>query len=76
MDWTANSALRRQVLEARQKRVRRQIQSFQPPHLVQPLIIVSAPRAGSTLLLETLANFSELWTIGEESHEIFEGIPA
>lgn len=76
MDWTANSALRRQVLEARQKRVRRQIQSFQPPHLVQPLIIVSAPRAGSTLLLETLANFPELWTIGEESHEIFEGIPA
>lgn len=76
MDWAASSAFRRQVLEARQKRVRRQIQSFQPPHLVQPLIIVSAPRAGSTLLLETLANFPELWTIGEESHEIFEGIPA
>ena len=43
---------------------------------MRPLIIVSAPRAGSTLLFETLAHFSDLWTIGEESHEIIEGIPA
>lgn len=42
---------------------------------MQPLIIVSAPRAGSTLLFETLAHFPDLWTIGEESHEIIEGIP-
>lgn len=49
---------------------------FHPPSLVQPLIIVSAPRAGSTLLFETLAHFPDLWTIGEENHEIIEGIPA
>ncbi len=49
--------------------------AFVPPALVQPLIIVSAPRAGSTLLFETLAHFPDLWTIGEESHEIIEGIP-
>jgi len=72
----SNSAMQRQILNARLKRARREVQVFQPPHLAQPLIIVSAPRAGSTLLLETLARFPDLWTIGEESHEIVEGIPA
>lgn len=70
-----NPALRQRIVEARLKRGRRQLPMVQPPRLVQPLIIVSAPRAGSTLLLETLAHFPDLWTIGEENHEIVEGIP-
>lgn len=41
----------------------------------QPIIILSAPRAGSTLLFEALAKSSELWTIGGESHEAIEGLP-
>lgn len=40
----------------------------------RPVFIVSAPRAGSTLLFETLASASQLQTIGGESHSIFETI--
>ncbi|MCB0085403.1 MAG: sulfotransferase [Caldilineaceae bacterium] len=63
------------VQQRRQKRAHRNLSDFTAPSLVKPLIIVSAPRAGSTLLFETLARFPDLWTIGEESHEIIEGIP-
>ncbi|GAA6621092.1 sulfotransferase [Scytonema sp. NUACC26] len=48
---------------------------FQTPEFEKPIFIISAPRAGSTLLFETLSQFPELWTIGDESHEIIEGIP-
>ena len=41
----------------------------------RPIFIVSAPRAGSTLLFETLVASEHLWSIGRESHDIFEGIP-
>ena len=41
----------------------------------RPIIILSAPRAGSTLLFETLSNNQELWHINDESHGIFESIP-
>ena len=71
-----NASLHQLLVKQRQKTARRQVTDFQPPRLVQPLIIVSAPRAGSTLLFETLVHFPDLWTIGEESHEIIEGIPA
>ena len=40
----------------------------------RPVIILAAPRSGSTLLFETLAGSSDFWTIGGESHAIFEGI--
>ncbi len=50
-------------------------EEFQPPHFEQPLFIVSAPRAGSTLLFETLSRFPQLWTTAKESHETIEGIP-
>jgi len=40
----------------------------------RPVIILSAPRSGSTLLFETLSISKEFWTIGGESHGIFEGI--
>lgn len=47
----------------------------EPPELVQPLFIISAPRSGSTLLFETLAGFPDLWTVGDESHALIEGLP-
>ncbi|NES18192.1 MAG: sulfotransferase [Symploca sp. SIO3E6] len=50
-------------------------ENFTAPEFDRPLFIVSAPRAGSTLLFETLSQFADLWTIGIESHEIIEGIP-
>lgn len=39
-----------------------------------PVFIVSAPRAGSTLLFESLAKHSGFLTVGGESHDIFERI--
>ena len=42
----------------------------------RPIFIVAGPRSGSTLLFETLARNRELWTIGDESHQIIEGIDA
>ncbi len=51
-------------------------ENFQVPKFDSPLFIVSAPRAGSTLLFNTLSHFADLWTIGEESHELIEGIEA
>lgn len=42
----------------------------------RPLFIVSPPRSGSTLLFETLAQAPGLYTIGDESHELIEGIAA
>lgn len=50
--------------------------NFPIPVFEKPIFIVSAPRAGSSLLFETLAQFTDLWTIGDESHEIIEGISA
>lgn len=43
--------------------------------LQDPVIIVSAPRAGSSLLFEQLARVPGLWTIGGESHGIFRAFP-
>lgn len=48
---------------------------FQVPEFERPLFIVSTPRAGSTLLFETLSQFPEVWTIARESHEVIEGLP-
>lgn len=41
----------------------------------RPVIILAAPRSGSTLLFETLSQSSDLWTVGGESHGLFESIP-
>lgn len=41
----------------------------------EPVIVVSAPRSGSTLLFEQLASRSGLWTIGGESHGVFRAFP-
>ena len=40
----------------------------------RPVVILAAPRSGSTLLFETLAHSADLWTIGGESHGVFESI--
>jgi hypothetical protein len=42
----------------------------------RPVIILAAPRSGSTLLFETLAESPDAWTIGGESHQIIESVPA
>ncbi len=44
------------------------------PRFDRPVIIVSPPRAGSTLLFETLAKAPDLFTIGRESHLLIESI--
>src|SRR5262249_26964354 len=44
--------------------------------LAKPVFIVSPPRSGSSLLFETLAKAPAVYTIGGESHAIFEGMPA
>ncbi len=46
------------------------------PIIERPIIILSAPRAGSTLLFETLAQAAGIHTIGGESHRLIEGIDA
>jgi hypothetical protein len=47
-----------------------------PPVLERPIVILSAPRAGSTLLFETLAQARGVYTIGGESHQLIESIAA
>ena len=47
-----------------------------PPVVERPVIILSAPRAGSTLLFETLLQAAGLCTIGGESHQLIESLPA
>ena len=41
----------------------------------RPIIILSAPRSGSTLLFEVLSKSHSIWTIGGESHALIETIP-
>lgn len=44
------------------------------PQLERPVFIVSPPRSGSTLLFETLAGAPQVYTIGDESHQLIEGV--
>lgn len=44
------------------------------PRFDRPVIILSSPRSGSTLLFETLAKARGLYTVGGESHIQIEGI--
>lgn len=54
------------------------IPSLEKPDEVfdRPIFIISSPRSGSTLLFETLAQARKLYTIGQESHALIEGVPA
>jgi hypothetical protein len=47
-----------------------------PPVLERPIVILSAPRAGSTLLFETFTQAAGVYTIGGESHQLIESIAA
>lgn len=46
------------------------------PVFDRPVIVLSPPRSGSTLLFETLAHSPDLHTIGGESHRMIESIPS
>ncbi len=41
----------------------------------EPIFIISAPRAGSTLLFSLLQKNAGFWSIGDESHSIFAQFP-
>lgn len=41
----------------------------------RPIIVVSTPRSGSTLLYETLEQAPGLYSIGDESHRVIEQVP-
>jgi hypothetical protein len=79
---TENTGLRQFSRRVMAKRKQDKILDWQSindreiPHFEKPIFIVSAPRAGSTLLFETLSRFQEFWSIGKESHDLIEGIPA
>jgi hypothetical protein len=45
------------------------------PVFERPVFIVGSPRSGSTLLFETLARAPGVYTIGDESHQVIEGMP-
>lgn len=78
MLWRSRPAPRRldrRLLAKRRRSARPIPDDFQCPAFDRPLFIVSAPRAGSTLLFEILAQLPDMWTMGEESHETIEGIP-
>jgi hypothetical protein len=44
-----------------------------PPVIREPVIILGAPRSGTTLLYSALCRHPALWNVGGESHEILEG---
>lgn len=44
------------------------------PVFERPVFLIAAPRSGSTLLFETLAENRDFWTVGDESHQLIEGI--
>jgi uncharacterized protein (TIGR03032 family) len=48
----------------------------QPSTFDRPIFIVAAPRSGSTMLFELLERSPSVYTIGDESHLIFESIAA
>ena len=47
-----------------------------PITLDRPVFIVSSPRAGSMMLFEALCRAAEAFSIGGESHQLIEAIPA
>jgi uncharacterized protein (TIGR03032 family) len=46
------------------------------PRFDRPLIILAAPRSGSSLLFETLLQSPDLYSVGKESHRQFESLAA
>ena len=52
------------------------VRSDPDPVFDRPVFVVCPPRSGSTLLFETLAQAPGVYTIGDESHLLIEGVPA
>jgi hypothetical protein len=50
-------------------------ESGRDPVFDRPVFIVSPPRSASTMMLETLARAPGVFTIGDESHQLIEGVP-
>ena len=44
--------------------------------LIRPIFLVSAPRAGSTLLFDKLTQLPDVWSTGRENHRLVESIDA
>ena len=61
------------------KRMKRLASRLTPDEIAaalgDPVFILSAPRAGSTLLFSMLGNSPEAWTIGGESHGLYGQFP-
>ncbi|MES1263065.1 MAG: sulfotransferase, partial [Peristeroidobacter soli] len=51
----------------------RPTQATPTPRIERPIFIIAAPRSGSTLLFETLAESHSICTLGGESHGAIEG---
>jgi hypothetical protein len=62
--------------EIRQQPVRHVAPGTADPVFDRPVFIVSPPRSGSTFLFETLLQAPGVYTIGDESHQLIEGIAA
>jgi len=87
---TAGQQCRETVLPSNGMRVGLILQSYLPPlfgafqeflhtlpipRFSRPLIIVAAPRSGSTLLFEMLSKHPDLWSVTDESHAEIENVP-
>lgn len=66
---------RQVLLKARRRQQFEVLDNSLVPHFERPVFIVSVPRAGSTLLFETLSQFRDTWSTGEENHALLEDIP-
>ncbi|MCI5188808.1 MAG: sulfotransferase [Candidatus Electrothrix sp. AS4_5] len=73
----AQIRISRELLTSRQRKteVKRLRSNIYVPEFHKPIFILSAPRAGSTLLFETLLRFPDVWSTGEENHEVIERLP-
>ena len=72
---TAPQRINRALLKKARKLKKASQQSCKVvPHFERPIFIVSAPRAGSTLLFETLSQFKDVWSTGQENHALIENI--
>jgi len=74
MSPPAPKRLNRQQIRNRQIKYEQSGKTIKSPQFERPIFIISAPRAGSTLLFNNLKNLPELWTTGAENHQEFENI--
>ena len=66
--------LNRHLLSTQTRKRKQPNQPVICPSFTRPVFIVSTPRAGSTLLFNSLSNSADVWTTGEENHELLETI--